>query len=119
MKNDVDFALHLLKFVTKDNIWYSVEQVMKWLYKNYPDDMAFLEAEAARSREAKKNSLGVAVDEFGNKQYDMRDLGIIPPVFGDMISKFFGNPLQDKGEKLKFYRTFFKKYPKLKTIEKI
>lgn len=121
MNNDdnKDFALHLLKTVNKENFWYSVEEVMKWLYKNYPEDMAFLEEMAKNKRAAHYDKFGRAKNDQGKTDNNMRDLGIIPSIFSDMITKFYGGAIDDKGDKIKFYRTFFKKYPTLRTAQKI
>ncbi|SRR5258706_10463888 len=117
--NNVDFAIHMLKVVTHENLWYSIDEVMKWLYRNYPEDMAYLEKVAKTKRDTSFDKFGSARDEKGKKQGDMRDLGVMPSIFSEIIAKFFGDPLQDKGNKKKFYRAFFKKYPKLCSIQKI
>lgn len=116
---DEDFAFHLLKVVTKENLWYSIDEVMKWLYRTYPDSMRYNEQLAKAKRDANYDKFGRAKDDNGKTSNDMRDLGLIPPIFSDLITKFFGGALDDKGQKIKFYRTFFKKYPQFKTIDKI
>lgn len=101
-----DIAVEIL--ITQE-FWNRVEVVMKWLYKSYPVEMKNLEAEAKKSRDLKFKATGAS------KSNDMRDLGLVPAPIARIINKFYD---QSQTKKI-VYRSFFKKYPKLRTCEKI
>lgn len=113
-KDTFDFGVHLLKMIDKNNFWYSIDEVMKWKYRTAPEEMKHYEKLAAKSREGSFHATGAAVDEMGKKQNDMRSLGIMPSIFSGIVAKFY--PQENS---LKFYREFFKRYPKLRIAKKI
>lgn len=118
-KDDFDYAVHLVKVVTKENMWYSIDEIMKWLYKHHLSDMRYAERVAKATRDNLKDDMGRAKGENLKTSNDMRTLGAVPPMITDIVEKFYGGTLGNSEAKKKFYRSFFKKYPQFLYTKKI
>lgn len=102
------FVVNLMEKANKGNFWLVVDELMQWLYKNYNKDMKFAEEEAKQKREANFNRFGAS------KDLSFRDLGMIPLPISALVKKLY--KMEDDK---KIYREFFRKYPQLRSAEKI
>lgn len=104
---------------SKDKFWDVVDTLMRYFY-NHRDpavraDMRVLEYEAAEER---KSRFTKYAESGKGEGYIRRKLGVMPDRLVVALERIYedGFPYPNK---IKFYREFFRRYPKLRITDKI